>query len=388
MIIGLSASLAFLIAQQNTVAQEHDAALQDRAAYADKKFECYGSARTNNSTVNNAGLSSCGGELAVETLQFKSLYDIYHTYCNQGFGVAIYGCAYPQIRTVYVCSPGTTLYDRRNTYVSYYYIRYQYISYACNDVDPKNTIRHELLHLVYADLSNEDQARVYTKLSSYEPMYASQLSGYSSYDRDDELFVRVGADGRHVDDIELVDLYSQVSATYSAQKYDYYGSLASTSDKYVKKYDDLSNKYSALLVIVIILLIINACFLIYLVSAMRNMNTKNMRKRREDVVKEAHRNYVESSNRKESSDYYNTDDAELDSLKRQIDEMGHEPKRNMKKEFDEFKRKYGIIDVDEKGHKSKIKGDTNSEVNECAACGAKLKEDEKYCHDCGTWCGI
>ena len=351
MIIGLSVSLAFLLTQQNIIKQEREKASEDRSNYTTRKLECSGTANTTSSFVNSAGLTNCGGELAIETLQIKSLYDIYHTYCNQGFGVAIYGCAYPQTRTVYVCSPGTTLYDRRNTYISYYYIRYQYISYACNDIDPKNTIRHELLHLVYADLSSEDQERIYAKLSSYEPMYASQLSGYSSYDRDDELFVRVGADGRHVDDIELVDLYSQVSAAYSAQKYDYYESLASTSDKYVKKYDDLSNKYSALLVTVIILLTINVCFLVYLVSTMKNMNAKNMRKRREDVVKEARRNYVESANRKESSDYYDTDDAELDSLKRRIDEMGNGPKRNTKKEFEEFKRKY-----------------------------LELKEDEKYCH--------
>ena len=246
-----------------------------------------------------------------------------------------------------MCAPGSTFYERRYAYSTRYWAYYDVNSISCDEATSKNTIRHELLHLIYSDLSSEDRARVYAKLSTYEPIYASQLSGYSSYDRDDELFVRVGADGRHVDDIELVDLYSQVSATYSAQKYDYYGSLASTSDKYVKKYDDLSNKYSVLLAIVIILLIINACLLIYLVSVMKNMNTKNMRKRREDVVKEVHRNYVESANRKESSDYYDTDDAELDSLKRRIDEMGHGSKRNTKKEFEEFKRKYGITDIDE-----------------------------------------
>lgn len=355
MIIGLSASLAFLLTQQNTIKQEREKASEDRSNYTTRKLECSGTANTTSSFVNSAGLTDCGGDLAVEAkLKIVSLYDIYHNYCNMGFGVAVYGCTIPLTRQVYVCMPGTTLYDRRNTYVSRYFIQYEYISYACNDVSISNTIRHELLHLIYSDLSSADQERIYAKLSSYEPMYASQLSGYSSYNRDDELFVRVGADGRHVDDIELVDLYSQVSAAYTAQKQQYYGALVGAADKYVKKYDDLSNKYSVLLAIVIILLIINASFLIYLVSAMKNMNTKNMRKRREDVVKEAYRNYVESANRKESSDYYDTDDVELDidSLKRQIDEMGHEPKRNVKKEFDEFKRKYGIIDIDEKGHKS------------------------------------
>ena len=348
MIIGLSASLAFLLTQQNTIKQEREKASEDRSNYTTRKLECSGTANTTSSFVNSAGLTNCGGKLAVEaSLKLTSLNDVNYKYCNTTFERRAYGCANPLTRKVYVCAPGSTFYERRYAYSTRYWAYYDVNSISCDEATSKNTIRHELLHLIYSDLSSEDRARVYAKLSTYEPIYASQLSGYSSYDRDDELFVRVGADGRHVDDIELVDLYSQVSATYSAQKYDYYGSLASTSDKYVKKYDDLSNKYSVLLAIVIILLIINACLLIYLVSVMKNMNTKNMRKRREDVVKEVHRNYVESANRKESSDYYDTDDAELDSLKRRIDEMGHGSKRNTKKEFEEFKRKYGITDIDE-----------------------------------------
>lgn len=332
MIISLSVSLTFLISQQNKAIREHDSALQDRIAYTDKKFECYGSARTNNSIVNNAGLSSCGGELAIKSLHFLPLQNVVQM-CGKGkiaLGCVVFG-------TAYVCSPGSTY--------NYWINRYYYYQYVCNDY--YNTIRHELLHLVYSELSGYEQQIVQAKLSDYKAQYASQLAEYSADQQDDELFVRVGADGRRVDDIELIDLYSQVSSTYTAQKYDYYVSLASTSDKYVKKYNELSNSYSALLATVIILIIINACFLVYLFTTLKKIDTKSNRNRRESAIDEAQSEYVKTIGHKTSSSYYDADGAELDSLKRQIDEMGCEPKKDTKKEFEEFKKKYGIIDIDD-----------------------------------------
>lgn len=345
--VGAIVLLGFIIFQQNEAASESKNISQDRITYIEKKYECSGTAKTNISYVNSAGLTNCGGDLATQSLHFKTLYDIYHTYCGRGFGVAVFGCAYTQNKTVYVCIPGTTLYDRRNTYVSYYYIRYQYISYACDDLDPKNTIRHELLHLVYSDLSTSDQARVSAKLSSYEPEYASQLSGYSSYERGDELFVRVGADGRKVDDIELVDLYSKVTSAYTEQKQRYYGSLVSETDKYIKKYEDLSNGYSVLIVITIMLVVADVCYLFYISSALKKMDDHNLKNRSRQTVKEASRDFEKMMSRAPSSDHFDFEDAELYDLKRQIDEMGKEPKRDTKKEFEEFKKKYGIIDIDE-----------------------------------------
>lgn len=323
--IGAFLSLTNIDSQLEKVSYERENVSDDWLYYAGKKRECTGKANTTSALVNGAGLTDCGGDLAVEAkLKIVSLSDIYHNYCNMGFGVAVYGCTIPLTRQVYVCMPGTTLYDRRNTYVSRYFIQYEYISYACNDVSISNTIRHELLHLVYFDLSESERATVNSKLAKYEPQYASEIEPYSSSERAGELFVRVGADERKVDDMQLVDLYSKVSAAYTAQKQEYYKSLENVADEYLEKYKDLSGGYSALRVLVIILLVANIVALVALAFSSRNqLHDKN-------------RSSANNKSKKTIGD-----------------------------------------DNENSGHN-----------RECAACGALVNSGEAYCPECGTWTGV
>ena len=318
-------SLTNINSQLEKVSYERENVSDDWLYYAGKKRECTGKANTTSALVNGAGLTDCGGDLAVEAkLKIVSLSDIYHNYCNMGFGVAVYGCTIPLTRQVYVCMPGTTLYDRRNTYVSRYFIQYEYISYACNDVSISNTIRHELLHLVYFDLSESERATVNSKLAKYEPQYASEIEPYSSSERAGELFVRVGADERKVDDMQLVDLYSKVSAAYTAQKQEYYKSLENVADEYLEKYEDLSGGYSALRALVIILLIVNIVALVALAFSSRNQ--------------------LHDKNRSSANN----------------------------------KSKKTIGDDSE----------SNGRNHECAACGASVHPGDTYCPDCGVWQGV
>ena len=332
-ILGLISSLVYINIHQDEIEDEIETIALDNSNYKEKKDECSGITQTTSSVVNNAGLSDCGIKLAVETLQFKSLYEIYHTYCNQGFGMAVYGCAYPLTKSVYVCSPGTTLYDQRNTYVSRYYIQYQYISYACNDKDIGNTIRHELLHLVYSALSESEQLRVKGMLSSYEAMYANAISSYGLSERDDELFVRVGADGRYIDDIELVDLYAKVSSAYIDQKKEYYGSLVKMTDNYLEKYNNISDDYSTLRVIIVILIIINGCFLIISIILMsKKTNEKKPKDKNSDGLF-SKKMWADSDSRQNANKNGRTNN--------------QRSKNGVQKEFDEFKRRYGVVDIDD-----------------------------------------
>ena len=358
-IIGLFGGLIYMNTREKEVLSERDKAISDKKTYIAKKNECSGRISTTSSVVNNSNLTDCGAQMAIDSLSFRSLYDIYHNNCNSGFGVAVYGCAYPSIKKVYVCTPGTTLYDRRNTYVSWYYIYYQYISYSCSYSNAQNTIRHELLHLVYADLSYADQQRVSAKLSNYETMYANQLAGYSAAQRDDELFVRVGADGRHVDDIELIDLYSKVSAAYTAQKQSYYGELASMADKYIDKYNNLSGQYTVWCIIFVVLIVINIIFLIYVAyTAKKNKgDKKKAKKSANDVISLYRQNHQKTRPKSVLDRDFSQEDVDLEYLQKQIDDMGKptkaKPKAKKKtvdelaEEFEYFKKKYGIIDVED-----------------------------------------
>ncbi len=256
MTVGAFLVLVNINSRLEKIAYERDSVSDDWLHYSSKKDECSGRANTTNYYINNAGLTDCGADLAIEAkTKFVSLSDIYHNYCNMGFGMAVYGCTIPLTRQVYVCIPGTTLYDERVSYASYYYTEYEYISYACEDVG--NTIRHELLHLVYLDLTDSERSAVDSKLAKYESRYASQINSYSSTQRASELFVRVGADGTKVDDIQLADLYSKVSASYTEQKQEYYGTLENTAEEYLDKYNDLYDSYSVFRVLAIIFLIVN-----------------------------------------------------------------------------------------------------------------------------------
>lgn len=307
--------------RRQQVIVEQEKAASDMTAYMQKKYECSGVANTTNAFVNKAGLTNCGGDLAVKaSLKIATVNDIYYNYCSMtGWGVQ--GCTIPLTGRVYVCMQGTTVY--RRVYNIIYY-------YSCQDM--YNTIRHELLHLVYFGLTPSQQQSVVAKLAKYESIYADQLAGYKLSDRDDELFVRVGADGRQVDDIELIDLYAKVSSAYKTQKQKYYGSLADTSDSYSKKYKELSDKYSVLLAISVIVLIVNLTLLIYVGSKLKSFN-KDKKSKKRAVNYDAVNNEFE--------------DIDLEHLRSRIENMNEVKHINIKEEFDEFKKKCGLVDTDD-----------------------------------------
>lgn len=332
MIIVMFSSLLYLLFEKEEVSEERDRLSMEHATYLAKRDECSGLAQTNNSILNNAGLSSCGGELATAHLTFKSLQDINTIYCGRQ---GVVGCAIPLTRSVYVCIPGTTYSETIWPYI--------YTS-TCDDY--YKTIRHELLHLVYFDLTPAERLSVAKKLSPYKSAYIGELSGYSSTEHDSELFVRVGADGRPVDDIELIDLYSKVTATYLGQKEKYYGSLADTTSDYVIKYERLSKKYSSVIAIFVILIIMDIVFLVYCVISSRN----NVGQKHLKSWSSSEKTHSQTSKRevyRRPSSYYDSEDAELESLRKSIDEMGQKAERSSKKEFEEFKKKYGIIDIED-----------------------------------------
>ncbi len=356
-IIGLFAGLIYMNARQKEVLLKRDEAKTDKISYIEKKNECSGYIFTSSNVVNSAGLSDCGARMAIDSLSFESLYNIYHNKCYSGFGVAVYGCANPYTKRVYVCSPGTSLYDRRNTYVSRYFIYYKYISYSCDIAKVKNTIRHELLHLVYSDLSYSDKQRVNAKLSSYRPLYASQLASYSPSEHDGELFVRVGADGKQVDDIELAELYSRVSSAYTAQKQKYYSELASVADKYIDEYTNLSTEYTVFCIIFVILIIINIIVIAILIHSLKKKDSSHRKidKPANDVIS-LYRKNRNSPKSVLDKDYKEEDleDLNLEALQEKINSMSPKTKEKTKKkspsniseEFEHFKKKYGIIDLE------------------------------------------
>ena len=336
--------VAFLA--RNDIVKERLSILRDKSVYQKKRDECTGRANTGNGYVNSSGLTDCGGELARKSLNFKSLNDIYRYYCYSGFGSQVYGCAYSATNTVYVCMPGTSVYDEKTVYWTYWYRRYQYISYSCNDADAKNTIRHELLHLVYSDLSDAEQSRVYSKLKTlYLSAYRDQLSLYSSSEWDDELFARVGADGRPVDDIEIAELYSKVVSAYADQKKSYYGSLVNMTDKYITKYDTLSNNFLIIVVVSGVLAVINIIFLIYLGVALSKV--KNRRATNE-VGRSSYSDYDDNVevHRIKAKTRNNTRE-EFEEFKRKHSDVysGEKEFEDTKKDFEEFKKKYGIIEA-------------------------------------------
>lgn len=340
--VGVVAFLAL-----NDIVKERDAISQDRNAYQKKRDECTGRANTGNDFVNSSGLTDCGGELARKSLYFKSLNDIYRYYCYSGFGSAVLGCAFPATNTVYVCIPGTSVYDEKILYWTYWYR----VSYSCDDADAKNTIRHELLHLIYSDLSSAEQGMVYSKLKSlYFSVYSNELSQYSASEWDDELFARVGADGRPVNDIELAELYSKVSSAYADQKKSYYGSLVNMTDKYITKYDTLSNNFLIIVAVSGVLAVINIIFLMYLgvtLSKVKNRRATSEvgRSSYSDYDDDVEVHHIKAKARKNTRD-------EFEEFKRKYSdiELSEKEFKDTKKDFEEFKKKYGIIEADSKEH--------------------------------------
>ena len=338
-IAGLVGGFCYANSRLETVTAEHDKAVSDKEYYTSKRYECSGTANTTSSTVNSASLTDCGGDMAVQSLKFKSLSDIYHNYCYMGFGAHVYGCTNPITKTVYVCAPGTSVYDKKFAYSTWYYNYYRVTSYSCSLSQSHNTIRHELLHLVYADLSFSEKSKVDNALAPYKSMYASELSLYPATQQDDELFVRVGADGRRVNDIELVDLYSKVSSVYTAQKQSYYRELASTADGYIDKYKGLRDEYSFFCAIAIIFIILNIGFLIAVMASRYKVKSKK------SIFDEDE--YEDDDEDLLEMDDYDPDDDYLDYLQQRIDEMNQKNSKNTAREFEEFKQKYGIIDVED-----------------------------------------
>ena len=274
-IVGLLVAMSDLLYWRSEVAVNRASRLADYRDYVSKRDKCSGNANTTNYLVNNAGLTDCGGDIAVEyNLTVTSLYNVYHYYCYDRFGSYVFGCMDPVAKRIYVCTPGTTLYDRQWINRRSYY----YVSYACNDTDISNTIRHELLHVVYGNLSQIEKADVDAKLFKYKNEYKNELSPYDVNQRNEELFVRVGADGRKVDDIQLINLYSKVSKTYAKEKKSYYDSLAMTASRNIEKYDELNGKYTALLTVIITAIVINAIVIIIAMVKVRNKNIKKEKK--------------------------------------------------------------------------------------------------------------
>lgn len=390
MIVVFASCLGIVINQRQEAIAKRDEAQSDYREYSAKKLECNGYASTTNKLVNSAGLTDCGGDIAVDArLTVTSLYNIYHNYCYSGFGVRVYGCYLPSTGRIYVCNPGSTLYDRK--WINWY--SYYYIKYACNDTNISNVIRHELLHVVYDGLTYADKINVDAKLAKYENAYWGQISSYSSDQRNGELFVRVGADGRHVDDIELIDLYSKVSRAYVAQKQNYYGNLMATADRYVDKYSELNRNYTVLMVVLIASIGVTVIVLAVVASKSRKKHSEKKeaqrsifdierekrkaasliddddddmlsvidlckaQKKRELSVLDMHKQKkpkVRSIFDPDFEEVEDDDEEEFEELREKIDSMGKKKSKTKtkddeseRKKFEDFKKKYGIIDVED-----------------------------------------
>jgi hypothetical protein len=362
MIIGLCFLRSSIADDSNAVSDERGATVAKKAEYEGKRTECSGGARTASAMVNSAGVSYCGGEIAVlSNLEIRPLRDIYFSVCNMGFGVAVEGCTDPDTYKIYVCQQGTSVYDRRTTGVTRYFIYYQTVSYTCEDMN--NTIRHELLHVVFLELDSNTQSEVNSKLASYKSQYSSEVSDYSESYQDDELFVRVGADGRSVSDPQLVDLYSQVSEAYVPQREARYASLVATSDQYIAKYEDLMEKYESKNVAVTTFIIINCIILITVIGIAivryrRNPKTAKLRKTAKrdvwdipllssikDELDELRSRIYGDDTEPELESHQNS----LDTLRAKIHNTHHrsaekaiKSKVAEEESFDEFKKQYGL----------------------------------------------
>ena len=237
---------------------------EEAQQYAYKAIECSVGPQTTSDVVNNSGINICGGKMAVNAkLEFKPIRQIWDI-CGQG----AQGCATADTNNpkVYICQPGS--YTGRIV-TSSWRTGYTYIEDYCDDVN--NTIRHELLHLVYAKLAPDQRQAIASKLGGYHAQYADQLALYPVYEQEDELFARVGADGQAVDDPDLIDLYSQVSAAYGSQRYELYSDLSAKTDSYADSYEQIADDYESshemIIGILIVLAIVAICLVIGAIRA-------------------------------------------------------------------------------------------------------------------------
>lgn len=327
-ISSLAGAVMAIFPRTEEIQAERDRVSKEKDEFIVKRGECTEKFVSTNPYWNRANLSECGRILAVDTLYIKTLSDIYRHYCYSGFGVAVYGCADARTNTVYVCLPGSTVYDRRYIGETYWYIYYQNFSYSCDDEDFGVLVRHELLHLVFESLPQDKKDSLINKLEKYRSDYSSELSFYPSSERDGELFVRVGADLRKLNDIELIDIYSKVTAGYADQKKQYYGSLVDMTDKYLTRYSDLLEKYNILMIVIISIAVINFFFLIFVIVVIRK------------TKKGA---YIESGKAKKESE-----DKEIlqrpDGLSYELDKKERKHTSKTRKEFEAFKKENGLID--------------------------------------------
>ena len=327
-IVALVGCLGFVLDQRAKAIDNHNDALADYKEYSEKRDECTGHTSTTSSIVNSAGLTDCGVDLAIDNkLTFTSLYNIYHNYCYSGFGAMVYGCYQPDANKIYVCTPGTTLYDRK-----------------------------------------------WIKLVGYRGSYSTQLAAYSSNQQNGELFVRVGADGRQVDDIELIELYSKVSSTYVAKKQNYYNNLMATTNRYINEYNELSRYYTIMMAILIALISASAIALIAvaIVGNSRKKATviggqksildiqKEKRLQKARVEKSMSVLYANRASKPKKYSIFDMnidktedqgDDEEFEELRMKINDMGKKENKakttdnkTEQEKFKEFKKSYGIFD--------------------------------------------
>ena len=312
-------------------------AKSELADYKTKRDECSGSMQTESYLVNTSGLSKCGYQRANSYLIVTPLDTIYYYYCSMGSGVAVYGCYVPSRHRVYACEPGTSVYDVLSSYSTRYFRHWTYLSYACSESEARNTIRHELLHTVYSNLSSAKQSSVTSKLSRYKSIYASELSQYSISERDDELFARVGADGRPINDIELIDLYSQVVNTYLSQKKSYYAELVDTTSKQVASYSNLLNNYGAMQAIGIIMIIANIIVIIFVVKKLKSGSNNDSDHEAEKTNEDSN---DETAAFQDWSKKHGLDEDENKKKKPSNNESAS--KKKLSEEFQDFAEKHGV----------------------------------------------
>lgn len=325
LISSLTGAVFAIIPRTEEIHAERDRVSKERDDFAKKRDTCTEKFESKYPFVDSLNLTDCGHDLAEKALNFETLGDIYRHYCRG----AVYGCAYPSENIVYVCLPGTSVYDRRYIGSIGWYDYYWVFSYSCTSVQSANTVRHELLHLVFESLPQSKKDALIKKLENYRSEYGDELSEYPSWQRDGELFVRVGADQRKIDDIELIDEYTKVVAAYTNQKKSYYGDLVNMADGYFNRYQDLLQKYTIIQIVIISIAVINFIFLIFVIVVIAKT------KKRASAVVNPVLSKQEPSSHNESY---------IDKLEHNVSKVRSKNASKTRREFEAFKKENGLID--------------------------------------------
>lgn len=219
---------------------EREQVKADREKIYDEYRKCTEKAYFSDSFLMGAGLSDCGKELFEESsVVILPLSSIYRGVCSKEYGEAVYGCADTKNKKIYICESGTSVYDRKT--INRY--KYEELSYTCGQNNSHDTLRHELLHLVYTSLSVEEKNTVSSILAKhgYANEYSDELSLYPYSERNEELFVRIGVDYHYMEEIELISMYARVVRGYAELKKEHYGNLANEADR---KYEEQNNIFT------------------------------------------------------------------------------------------------------------------------------------------------